>query len=266
MLTKDYIIKDSSMIARYGANILRGNIPLYPRGGLKAHWTFDNTLEDSSGHGNHFSMTRGSANYGTGKIGDAAFEFYINPTAWIELTASSSSLTDTFMYQAPWTVAWWEYVPYVVDGSYVNFQAFICEGWTGFTDGGGAKWNTIRDYRPAHYHRSETYGTRFKDTTNAWLNVDPSSFLPPNVSSWNHIVMSYDGLKIKGYYNNGNDTLVLDEVSHVLYITQSMNNNFRIHQDYFTTVYGAKIDSMYVYNKELSADERNMLWNDGKGI
>jgi hypothetical protein len=207
--------------------------------GLMVYFPFDEdgqgTVTDESGCGNHGTDVGSPTYTPAGKFG-GAYDFdpydYVtlgeNPTAGLEnITVSLwfKTVDPTNNYKLA-SAAWWSY-------------------------GGG--------YRPGS---GWIVGTHYPEAWSQDNNSIPTESSSPAVSfipnAWNHVVMTYDGIRLKEYIN-GQIARNLPTTGKVLGDANGRNLEVGAWSQYYRN-YNGLIDEFRVYDRALSVSEVMMLY------
>jgi len=243
---------------RLGNNILKLNDKLiskrvakpYPTDGLVARWAFEDNLNDSFYNRYNLSFYDSGAglDYVTGKIGKAADK----KTLCAFYTLESNIYYSIFNGTGNYTIAGWYYHNglWNSDGRVGMKRAgrYTCDDMTligfRFTGDIDKLRITCRNANPTSDYR-----------------VDVTSILGGNFQqdTWYHIAQTFDGSQIKTYLNGE----LLDTVNNnsAIYITTS-------HDGYCPMDSGEStgklyyIDNHYVYNRALTLEEIQQLYNE----
>lgn len=206
---------------------------IIPTSSVNAYWSFDGTfLADSTGHGNTLS-TVGTVTGTTGKIG--------NGTSTLNADDYLSILTNS--YVAPtssFSISFW--VLGRPSGTSINSADISDDNGFRITTGG---------------------------LITAWINPANGSFYTGTqsvlVSVWNLIVITYNaGTETIGFSVNG-ATIETFSASPGGYVASS--NPFTLGYDHPGGIgpLNSKLDEVAIYNRALTSDEKDWLWNSGNG-
>ncbi|MES3030861.1 MAG: LamG domain-containing protein [Patescibacteria group bacterium] len=233
------ILSLSASVSIVEAGFFSSTFPSLTRG-LVGHWTFDGKditngrLNDISGNGNHgyFSSIATSTFYQPGKIGQAGNFDGVDDYVIIPESGSSLELTTSM------TLSVWVYLS-VLPGDYKG----IIEGQA---DGN----------RYLLYTTNSNKVAVFINTPDGIFHTDDASHAPLSLG-WNYITATYDGASLKIYTGGVSQYSVLATGS--------------IRTDGFETRIGRYsnrhlkgfIDDVRIYNRDLSAREIKMLYNQG---
>jgi Bacterial Ig-like domain (group 2). len=212
--------------------------------GLAAHWTFDGNLKDSSGNSNDGTAI-GKITYVNSVFGQGAkFE----NKAYIEVADSSSlDLSTAF------TFSLWVYKePTNPQAGGVPYIAKIgTDAQSDYWPYGLTEWSW---QRPMVSYGWQDDGNTSGDDVDTDKQVD--------IQKWTLLTATFDGRTIRIYENN--ELLKSEDITQVelynssgkLYIGYS---NFMTKEQHFTGV----MDDLRIYNKALSPDEVEGLYNAG---
>jgi endonuclease/exonuclease/phosphatase family metal-dependent hydrolase len=164
--------------AAAAAFLLAGSVPgqaQVPTSGLVAHWTVDNTANDSSGNGFHGTLVGGT--YGTGKISSAA-----------DLDGTGDHIATGIVPD----------LSPLKPSSAFTISAWVKYSTTGPSGGDVANMGDSYGLRVQPDGSVKTYfyaGSNWPSVTSAEFNTEDDA--------WHHIVGQYTGTKLRVYIDGG---------------------------------------------------------------
>jgi hypothetical protein len=195
---------------------------------LLAFWKFSD-LKDSSNNRNNLINT-GNVQFVAGKIGNCA-QFNGNNTL------VSNSFTPTFNAAQPFSVAFWANPTSNVLGTTVGAQ-------------GNSTFNI---------HNNSNGSMSFNNAANADVSIGGAF----EVGVWKHYVCIVSGGRNKVYING---VLVYNQPSNVSYNATSTTIGIGRYPGGSTLPFQGLIDSVGIWQKELTQSEVNELYNSGTGL
>jgi len=188
-------------------------------------WHLDGTDADSSGHGRNGKINQ--ATKVTGKVGAFALEFAAHANYRIEFAAASVFVSADFSIafwikaDAAWTPSTWKSVLGASNGS--SWSEGFGIFWQGAT--------TLRCF-------VGSYAGTYADIT------------PGDITEWNHIVMTYDGVNITGYLNG----VQASQVAYSAALT-GLGNAFQVNKLGSETGGAVTIDEVAIWSRAVSGVE-----------
>jgi hypothetical protein len=204
-------------------------------------------MEESSGMrrdhvGSHDLTEHGGVGSGAGIVGNAA-QFTAAASQWL----SYNTLTDIVdVFHNPFTLAFW------VKPTTVRFSALVTNANIAIA----GQYDTlvlIRD-TAGHLFLGLNGGTSWIDPTTATLVAD----------AWNLVIVWHDGSTLFVQVNNG----AIESNPGLLGATTSPLNKFNIGAtgNGFADFLDGLMDSVMLWTRVLTSDERDIVWNDGEGL
>jgi uncharacterized protein (TIGR02145 family) len=216
------------------------NIPSYmPTNGLVGYWPFNGNANDESGNGNH------GINYGATLTSDrngilnSAVNF--NGSGNYIATPNINHLNNSKNF----TISLWQQIT----GNTLYSQFMVSRGW---------------DQQTGHFHLmyhidSNQYNAQINQNVNigsGQLSIFSKKYGIPQ-TTWNHILMSYDGTVVKIYVNGVLDNSKLYDK----YLSASTSPIlFGKHQTIADYFYKGKLDDIGIWNRALTQSEITALY------
>jgi hypothetical protein len=237
-------------IADFKIEVTGSTPATYPTDGLLARWTFDSTLGDSAGGNKTLILKKGAVAYDTGKVGNC-----LKCDGDDGVYTADASIMTIFQARNTWSVSFWG----VEDASRTG-------------SGQHYFWACSKNADQSPYTRSqvssEADGLRINC---ARFQSSPAigqytTSVSPSPMTWFHHVSVFDGTYLWDYFNGTVNSSTAGDTDNmgtsnnefgIGYRPQSTNNLFCLI---------GKIDSLYVYNRVLTASEVSQLYNGGAGI
>lgn len=233
------ILREGNKILRAEDKVIFNNDLLYPTDGLVAYWKFDNNLIDS--WDGHNLMNDGSVYYTSGVNGscmngpDSSLSYIYN---------MDNSLVDIFSGQKSYSISFWikRYDPSITDPQYIiniTRDGIKDENRTSFVIYG-------ENLRFANLYRTNDNGIGF----------EPDSVIPDD---WNHYVLVFDYPDGYLYVNKK----LISTSGYLPTTVDSSANRFDLFRpyDYDTAEMLDYIDGVYIYNKPLTSQEVEKLYD-----
>ncbi len=209
--------------------------------GLVAYWPLDEgsgtIANDVTGHG-HDGTATGGISWVSGKLGGA---FNTNDSGYFTIPQDAALRPVNAVSVQCWAK---------ING-FTTWDSLVSNCWdTGSTEAG--------------YEIHEQDGTGFRCELSGSFRAAHAA--NPALGQWVHIVGTYDGTTVKTYFNGvlvaSNNTasgpIDWDPVPYALYIG-------RFHDDNENYVANAIIDEVAIWNRALTQEEIDYLYNDGNG-
>jgi len=209
--------------------------------GLVAYYPFDGDAKDHSGNNNH-GVVDGSV-LTTDRFGkkNCAFSFD-GEKSTIEATVINMPAIDS-----PQTFSWW----FRIDSNPTYVDELGADNMIALVDSG-------KGIGIQFGFRAPGYKSLGLDTWN-WGGGTLLEAKQPVVKKWHHCVYTYDGLTHR-FYINGKEISTSSAKTQQDIPTLLMFGNYPSGDQY----YEGEMDDIRIYNRNLTEDEINYLFNDGK--
>jgi hypothetical protein len=241
------ILKYNEKLLTWNRKYIRGYPPKsaypWPTSGLIGRWRLESDLVDSI-NALDFSCTSGTEAYAVGLSGNA-----LTWTDSAEFEADNATIFgNTFNGTHAYSLCFWYKMISVTDSIMIIMA----------TDPG--PWNVQTGSASIRAHSNSLNATEYGRKP----GTEKYSDLTPDVNAWNNWIMTYDGSYTKLYLNN------------ILIGTCNVDTNEAVGVRYLrinTTLAGCAtacasgtIQNLYLYDKEISSDDRTTLYNSGTPI
>lgn len=212
--------------------------------GLVAYYPFSGNAGDSSGSGNHGSIS--NATLTTNRFGNPNSAYYFNGTsAYISVPATSSLQPASAITLCAWISTEWKTS---------GWSPILTKRLTTNTD----PWNSYTLNTYISFNKKWTLGLSNGGvgSLNYYYAKDTLNY---NTNNWGFLAATYDGSIVKIYLNGNLDTTYTTTTSYIGYSTLPLYLGWS--GNGATEHYKGKIDDIRIYNRALSATEIMTIYN-----